>query len=128
MASVFTKIINKELPGHIVYESDIVIAILDIQPVQKGHVLIIPKEEVDSLFDVDHDTYHELWHVAKLIAHKIEQNFPCEKVGVSVIGLEVPHAHIHLMPINSLQDMNFNEKLSLTQEELIEIKQKIEIS
>ena len=127
MASVFTKIINRELPAHIVYESDLVIAFLDIQPVQKGHLLVVPKDEVDNLFDVEHDTYHELWHVAKLLSNKIEANFNCQKVGVSVIGLEVPHAHIHLMPINSLSDMDFSQKLSLSNDELGKIADQIKI-
>ena len=122
MASIFTKIINREIPAHIVAEDDKFFAFLDISPLQKGHTLVVPKTEVDYIFDVEDDLLGEMMVFAKQVAHKIKAVFPCDRIGVTVIGLEVPHAHIHLVPINQMADMNFaNEKLSLTQEELAEI-------
>ena len=122
MASIFTKIINREIPAHIVAEDDKFFAFLDISPLQKGHTLVVPKTEVDYIFDVEDDLLVEMMVFAKQVAHKIKAVFPCDRIGVTVIGLEVPHAHIHLVPINQMADMNFaNEKLSLTQEELAEI-------
>lgn len=126
MASIFTKIINREIPAHIVAENDKFFAFLDISPLQKGHTLVIPKTEVDYIFDVEDDLLGEMMVFAKQVAHKIKAVFPCDRIGVTVIGLEVPHAHIHLVPINQMADMNFaNEKLSLTQEELAEIASSI---
>ncbi len=126
MASIFTKIINREIPAHIVAENDKFFAFLDISPLQKGHTLVIPKTEVDCIFDVEDDLLGEMMVFAKQVAHKIKAVFPCDRIGVTVIGLEVPHAHIHLVPINQMADMNFaNEKLSLTQEELAEIASSI---
>ncbi len=126
MASIFTKIINREIPAHIVAEDDKFFAFLDISPLQKGHTLVVPKTEVDYIFDVEDDLLGEMMVFAKQVAHKIKAVFPCDRIGVTVIGLEVPHAHIHLVPINQMADMNFaNEKLSLTQEELAEIASNI---
>ncbi len=107
MSSLFTKIIQGEIPCHKVAESDTCFAFMDIRPVQDGHVLVVPKVEVDRFFDLSTDQLADIMAFAQQIARGIEQVFPCDRVGMSVIGLEVPHAHIHLMPINSLDDMDF---------------------
>lgn len=126
MATLFTKIINGDIPCYKVAENDRFLAFLDINPLVKGHVLVIPKIEVDYIFDLDDDTLSELIVFSKFVAKKIKLAFPCEKVGLSVIGLEVPHAHIHLIPINSINDMNFsNQKLELNSTELELIANKI---
>jgi histidine triad (HIT) family protein len=122
MASIFSKIISGEIPCHKVAENDNFLAFLDIMPLRKGHTLVIPKKEVDYIFDVEDELLAEMMVFAKNVSKKIKNTFPCNRVGVTVIGLEVPHAHIHLIPINELNDMNFaQEKLSLTQEELAQI-------
>lgn len=126
MASIFTKIINGEIPCYKVHENDNYIAFLDIFPLKKGHTLIVPKKEVDYIFDLDSDTYSGLFDFAKTVAKAIKAEIKCERIGMTVIGLEVPHAHIHLIPINSENDMNFrNEKLKLTQDEFSEIASRI---
>ena len=126
MASIFSKIISGELPAHIVAENDHFLAFLDIMPLQKGHVLVIPKTEVDFIFDIEDDQLAEMMVFAKNIANKIKKVIPCKRIGVAVIGLEVPHAHIHLIPINTMNDMNFaNDKLTLSSEELAQIAQSI---
>lgn len=126
MSTIFSKIIAGEIPCHKVAENQDFLAFLDIQPLTRGHVLVIPKIEVDYIFDMEDDLLAEMIIFSKEVARKIKQVFPCKKVGVTVIGLEVPHAHIHLMPMNSLNDMNFaKEKLILTQEELSEIASKL---
>lgn len=122
MATIFSKIISGEIPCHKVAENDSFLAFLDIQPLKKGHVLVIPKVEVDYIFDMEDEMLGEMMIFAKTVAHKIKAVFPCRKVGVTVIGLEVPHAHIHLIPINGIADMNFaQEKLVLSTSELEEI-------
>jgi histidine triad (HIT) family protein len=119
MATLFTKIVLGEIPCHKIAENDRFLAFLDIMPLQRGHVLVIPKVEVDYIFDLDDDFLAEMMVFSKNVAIKIKQAFPCKKVGVAVVGLEVPHAHIHLIPINSIEDMNFsNEKLNLSTSEL----------
>lgn len=126
MSSIFNKIIQGEIPSHKVAENDEFLAFLDINPLAKGHTLVIPKKETNYIFDIENDEYQKLWVFAKMVAKGIKDVFPCEKVGVSVVGLEVPHAHIHLIPINSVADMNFSkEKLSLSQEELAHIANSI---
>ncbi|MBD0402184.1 MULTISPECIES: HIT family protein [unclassified Flammeovirga] len=127
MASIFTKIVNGEIPSHKVYEDDNYYAFLDISPVQKGHTLLIPKVEVDDMFDLEDELLAGLYVVAKKISKAIKKEFPCNRVGHAVIGLEVPHAHMHLIPISSMHDMNFANKLNLSQEELAEIAQRIRI-
>ncbi len=126
MASIFSKIIAGEIPSYKIAENDKFYAFLDIFPLVEGHVLVIPKVEVDKIFDVD-DSYLSDWLVfAKPIAKSIEKSFVCNRCGISVVGLEVPHAHMHLMPINSVDDMNFSkEKLKLDQEQLKAIQEKI---
>jgi histidine triad (HIT) family protein len=126
MASIFTKIINKEIPAHIVAENDKFLAFLDIMPLKKGHVLVIPKAEIDYIFDIEDELLSEMMVFAKQVATKIKKAIPCKKVGVAVVGLEVPHAHIHLIPINSITDMDFsNPKLKLTNEEFLEVVQSL---
>jgi histidine triad (HIT) family protein len=122
MASIFSKIIAGEIPCYKVQENERFLAFLDIQPLRRGHVLVIPKVEIDNIFDIEDELLGEMMIFSKSVAKRIQQNFDCKKVGVTVIGLEVPHAHIHLIPINSVADMDFSQaKLSLTTEELTEI-------
>lgn len=122
MASIFTKIVNGEIPSWKVAEDENFYAFLDIFPVAKGHTLVIPKKEVDYLFDLDDETYAGLQLFAKKVALGIQKAIPCKKVGVMVLGLEVPHAHIHLVPMQSEADLlNFSKKLSFTKEEMAEI-------
>lgn len=119
MPSIFTRIINREIPAHIVGEDDRFIAFLDINPLAIGHTLVIPKKEIDYIFDLDDDTLTGLNLFCKKVAFAIQSCVPCLRIGVTVIGLEVPHAHVHLIPLNSVGDMNFSKpKLSLSQEEL----------
>ncbi|MFW6222661.1 MAG: HIT family protein [Bacteroidota bacterium] len=126
MASIFTKIVNGEIPAHKIAEDDHYLAFLDINPLAKGHTLVIPKEETDYLFDLDDNLMSGIMVFAKKVAHAIDQTIPCKRVGVAVLGLEVPHAHIHLIPINHLGDINFNNpKLHLSNEELAGIAIKI---
>ncbi|WP_223032616.1 HIT family protein [Hanstruepera marina] len=121
MASIFTKIINGDIPCYKIAETDKFFAFLDINPNAKGHTLCIPKAEVDKLFDLDDDTYLELMAFSKLVAHAIKKAVPCKRVGMTVIGLEVPHAHVHLIPLNSMEDARFLSKEKLTDEDFIEI-------
>ncbi len=126
MASVFTNIISGEIPCHKIHEDDLFIAFLDIMPVTKGHVLVVPKKEVDNIFDNDDTTLAAMLPFSKKIAKAIEKSFECNRVGISVIGLEVPHTHIHLMPISNLSDMDFTKgKLKLEATEMSEIAEKI---
>ena len=127
MSSVFTKIVNGEIPCYKVAENEHFLAFLDITPLRRGHVLVIPKTEVDYIFDLQDDTLGNIFIFAKEVSAKIKKVFPCKKVGITVIGLEVPHAHIHLIPINSLADMNFaQEKLILGSEEFIDIANQLQ--
>lgn len=122
MPSIFTRIINGEIPCFKVAENDNCFAFLDINPLAKGHTLVVPKREIDYLFDLDNDLLQQLTVFSKQVAKAIEKSIPCKRVGVAVIGLEVPHAHIHLIPINSVGDINFkNPKLKLSNEELEKI-------
>lgn len=129
MATLFSKIVAGEIPCYKVAENDEFLAFLDIMPLRKGHVLVIPKLEVDYIFDIEDELLGRMMIFSKEVAQKIKKVFPCKKVGVTVIGLEVPHAHIHLVPMNTLSDMNFaQEKMSLTPEELSQIAQSISAS
>jgi len=122
MASIFTRIINKEIPAYIVAEDERYIAFLDINPLVMGHVLVVPKKEVDYIFDVDDDTLAGLILFAKKVSQAIKKAVPCKRIGVAVIGLEVPHTHIHLVPMNSMGDINFTRtKLNPSKEELSEV-------
>ena len=126
MPSLFTKIINSEIPAYKVAETDGYIAFLDISPVAPGHTLVVPKKEVDYLFDLDDETYLGFQAFAKKVALGIKKAIPCRKVGVAVLGLEVPHAHIHLVPMQDESDLlNFGRKLRLSPEEFAEIREKI---
>ena len=126
MSSIFTRIINGEIPSYKVAETEDFLAFLDINPLSKGHVLCIPKKEVDYLFDLDDETYIGLQLFARMVAKGIGKAIPCERVGVTVIGLEVPHAHIHLIPINGIHDMSFEkERVELSEEEFEEIADSI---
>lgn len=119
METIFTKIINGEIPSHKIAENDRFLAFLDIMPLAKGHTLVIPKKQIDYIFDIDDKLLSDLFVFSKKVAKKIEKAIKCERIGVSVIGLEVPHAHIHLIPMNSVSDMNFSKnKLNLSNQEL----------
>lgn len=122
MASIFTRIVNGEIPCYRVAETDDFLAFLDVFPVQKGHTLVIPKKEVDYIFDLEDDQLANLHLFAKKVAHALKAAYPCNRIGVTVIGLEVPHAHIHLIPINEESDMSFSrERLKFSDEEMGEI-------
>lgn len=126
MASIFTRIIRREIPAHIVAEDDKYLAFLDINPLTKGHTLIIPKVEVDYIYDLDDETLTGLHLFAKKVAAALKQVTACKRVAVAVLGLEVPHAHVHLVPMNQMADANFaNPKLKLSQEELAAIAAQI---
>ncbi|WKZ58478.1 MAG: HIT family protein [Cyclobacteriaceae bacterium] len=126
MASIFTRIINREIPGHIVAEDDRFIAFLDIMPLVMGHTLVVPKTEVDYIFDLDDETLAGLHVFSKRVAAAIRAVVPCERIGVAVIGLEVPHVHVHLVPMNTMSDINFSKpKLQPTKEELSQVAEKI---
>jgi histidine triad (HIT) family protein len=124
--TIFSKIINGEIPACIIAESEKFIAFLDIEPLVNGHVLVVPKTEVNKIFDVPDEYLAEMLVFAKPIAHAIEKAFDCKRCGISVIGLEVPHAHMHLVPINSANDLNFTRpKLQPTEEALKAVQEKI---
>jgi histidine triad (HIT) family protein len=126
MPSIFSKIIAGEIPCNKIAENADFIAFLDVFPLKKGHVLVVPKKEVDYIFDLDDETYSGLMSFSKTISVALKKAIPCNRVGVSVVGLEVPHAHVHLIPINSVNDMNFgNAKLTLSKEEFEEIANSI---
>ena len=126
MSTIFSRIVSKEIPCFSVHENDEFLAFLDVNPLVKGHTLVIPKIEVDYIFDLDDDLLQRMMVFSKDVARKLKDTFPCKKIGVSIVGLEVPHAHIHLIPINSIDDMNFSrEKLKLSQDELREIQSNI---
>jgi histidine triad (HIT) family protein len=126
MASIFSRIVAREIPSYKVAESNNFFAFLDINPLAKGHTLVIPKKEVDYIFDLDDELYKELFAFAKKIGIAIESVVPCKRMGIIVFGLDVPHAHIHLIPINKASDMNFESpKLSLEKETFLEIAAKI---
>ncbi len=125
MASIFTKIIECEIPSYKVAESDRYFAFLDISPNSKGHTLVVPKEEEDKLFDLSEDAYLKLMQFSYKVAKAIERAVPCERVGLTVIGLEVPHVHVHLIPLHSMADANFSKKETLTPEMFKEIASEI---
>ena len=125
MPSIFSRIIAGEIPAHKIAETDDFLAFLDVMPTAMGHTLVIPKKEVDYLFALDDELYMGLMAFAKRIAPAIEKAVPCRRVGVAVIGLEVPHAHVHLIPLNSMADMDFGHKLKPSQDELAETAEKI---
>jgi len=126
MSSIFTKIINGEIPCYKIAEDDNYFAFLDINPNAKGHILCVPKQEVDKLFDLDDDTYIGLMQFSKKIAAALKKTVPCNRIGMTVIGLEVPHAHVHLIPLNEMREMTFKHKVSLTKEEFETLTKEIQ--
>jgi len=122
MASIFTKIINGEIPCHKIAETSQFFAFLDVRPLKRGHVLVVPKKEVDYLFDLDDTTYLGLQVFAKSIAVALRKSVPCKRIGVAVVGLEVPHAHIHLVPLDEVEDLNFKrDRVSMSETEFAEL-------
>jgi len=126
MAGIFARIATGEIPSYKIAEDERFFAFLDINPLVKGHALVIPKQEIEYLFDMDEEKYMDLWQFAMKVAKAIKQVVPCIKVGVAVIGLEVPHAHIHLVPLNTMDDINFSRpKLSLPADEMKQLSAEI---
>lgn len=117
MSSIFTKIINGEIPAYKIAEDDNYLAFLDVNPNAKGHTLCIPKQEIDKIFDMEEDHYLGLMQFSRKIAKALEKTVPCKRVGVAVIGLEVPHTHVHLIPLNEMDEMRFVNKVKLEKEE-----------
>ena len=129
MPTLFTRIINGEIPCYKIAETDQFLAFLDIQPLAKGHTLVVPKKEIDYIFDLDSKTLGAMMAFSKKVAKAIEKVIPCKRIGVAVIGLEVPHAHIHLVPLNAIGDLNFqNPRVKLSKEEFEEIADRIRVA
>jgi len=126
MSSIFTKIVNGEIPCYKVAEDEQFLAFLDVNPNAAGHTLCIPKQEIDKLFDMDEELYLGLMRFSKKVAAALEKTVPCERIGMAVIGLEVPHAHVHLIPINEMNEMRFQNKVALTKEEFETLATKIQ--
>jgi len=126
MASLFSKIVAGEIPAHKIAENEHFLAFLDINPLVKGHTLVIPKKEIDYIFDLEEQEYRDLWTFARKVGKRLESKVKCKRIGIAVIGLEVPHAHIHLVPINEVEDINFAApKLTLSHSELAAIADSI---
>ncbi|MBC3786589.1 HIT family protein [Spirosoma utsteinense] len=125
MPTIFSRIVAGEIPAHKIAETDDFLAFLDVMPTTIGHTLVIPKKEVDYIFALDDNLYAGLMAFARQVAPAIEKAIPCKRIGIAVIGLEVPHAHVHLIPLNSITDMDFSHKISPSQEELAETANKI---
>ncbi len=126
MSTIFSKIVAGEIPAYKVAEDENFLAFLDINPLAKGHTLVIPKKETDNIFDIEDNEYQQLFLFAKKVANAIKKTVPCEKIGIAVVGLEVAHAHIHLVPINSIYDIDFSKpKLSLSANEFALISERI---
>jgi len=126
MTSIFTKIIQREIPANILYENENFISILDISPLTLGHSLVIPKVEVDYLFDLDDNYLNKIMTFSKVLSNALSKSVSCKRVGLTVIGLEVPHAHLHLIPFNNEREMSFsNERLRLSKNEFLELQKKI---
>ena len=126
MPSIFIKIINREIPSNIIAESEDCLAFLDVFPLAKGHTLVVPKKEVDYIFDIDDELLAKMMAFSKRVAKAIELSVTCQRIGIAVIGLEVPHAHIHLIPLQSVEDINFSRpKLKFSEEEMKAIAEKI---
>ena len=126
MSSIFTKIVAGEIPSYKIAEDEQYLAFLDAMPLVKGHTLVIPKNETDFIFDLENEDFKNLWSFAQTVAKKLEKAYPSQRIAVAVVGLEVPHAHIHLIPIDKMDDMNFkNERLKLSGEEYNEIQNTI---
>ena len=126
MASIFTKIVKGEIPAYVIAEDAENLAFLDAMPLVEGHTLVIPKEETDFIFDLEPEAYKNLWTFAQTVAKKLEVAYPAKRVAVAVVGLEVPHAHIHLIPISKMEDMNFkNSRLKFSELEYQKIQERI---
>jgi histidine triad (HIT) family protein len=125
MASIFTKIINGEIPCFKIAENEDFIAFLDVNPNTKGHTLCVPKQEIDKIFDLDKNYYLALMDFSRTIAIALEKSIPCKRIGMSVIGLEVPHTHVHLIPLNEMDEIRFSNKVKISPEEMQEIANKI---
>lgn len=126
MSSIFTKIIENEIPSYKIAEDDHHLAFLDAMPLVEGHTLVVPKEEIDLIFDLENEAFKNLWSFAQKVSKKLQINYPNKRIAIAVIGLEVPHAHIHLIPITSSEEMNFkNERLKFSDEEYQKIRQSI---
>lgn len=125
MSSIFTKIVNGDIPCYKIAEDDNYFAFLDINPNAKGHTLCIPKVEVDKIFDLDEDVYLGLMQFSRKVAVALEKTIPCNRIAISVIGIEVPHAHVHLIPLNTMEDIRFQKKVALSKEEFEKLAQKI---
>lgn len=126
MSSIFTKIVNGEIPAYKVAEDDRYLAFLDVNPNAKGHTLCIPKQEINKIFDMEEDHYLGLMQFARKVAIAIEKTVPCKRIGVAVVGLEVPHVHVHLIPLHDMDDMRFQRKVALTKEEFESLAQQIQ--
>jgi histidine triad (HIT) family protein len=128
MASIFTKIVHGEIPAYKVAETDRYLAFLDVNPNAKGHTLCIPKQEVDQLFDMDAEHYAGLMAFAHQVATALKKTVPCKRIGMAVIGLEVPHAHVHLIPLNEMDEMRFQNKVKLTPQEFESLSKSIQMN
>ncbi|MGO4772070.1 HIT family protein [Flavobacterium sp. W22_SRS_FK3] len=126
--SIFVKIVNGEIPAYKIAEDDNFLAFLDVNPNAKGHTLCIPKQEIDKIFDMDDKLYLGLMEFSKKIAIAIEKTVPCKRVGMAVVGLEVPHAHVHLIPLNEMDEMRFQNKVSLSKEEFEALAKNIQMN
>jgi histidine triad (HIT) family protein len=126
MSSIFTKIVNGEIPCYKIAEDDNFLAFLDINPNTKGHTLCIPKKEIDKFFDLEDELYLGLMQFAKKVAIAIKKTVPCDRIGMTVIGLEVPHAHVHLIPLNEMKDMSFQKKAAMTKDEFVALAKAIQ--
>jgi len=126
MSSIFTKIVNGEIPAYKIAEDDRYLAFLDVNPNAKGHTLCIPKQEINKIFDMEEDHYLGLMQFARKVAKAIEKTVPCKRIGVAVVGLEVPHVHVHLIPLHDMDDMRFQRKVALTKEEFESLAQQIQ--
>ena len=126
MSSIFTKIVNGEIPAYKIAEDDRYLAFLDVNPNAKGHTLCIPKQEINKIFDMEEDHYLGLMQFARKVAKAIEKAVPCKRIGVAVVGLEVPHVHVHLIPLHDMDDMRFQRKVALTKEEFESLAQQIQ--
>jgi len=125
MSSIFTKIINGEIPAYKITEDENYLAFLDVNPNAKGHTLCIPKKEIDKIFDMDEEHYLGLLKFSRKVSKALEKTVPCKRIGMAVIGLEVPHAHVHLIPLNEMDEMRFQNKVKLTKEEFEELAESV---
>jgi histidine triad (HIT) family protein len=126
MTSIFSKIVNGEIPCYKIAEDDNFLAFLDVNPNAEGHTLCIPKKEIDKIFDIEEELYIGLMQFSKKVAIALEKTVPCKRIGMSVIGLEVPHAHVHLIPLNEMDDIRFQKKVTLSKEEFFALALKIQ--